>query len=40
VQGIATDFADYRYRCGQAHGLATALDILSEIVKSMGDDRP
>jgi len=40
VQGLAGDYADYRYRCGQVQGLATALDILGGIIKSMGDGRP
>jgi len=39
VGGLAVDFADYRFRCGRVQGLATALDILGEIVKSMGDGR-
>lgn len=38
--GVASDFADYRYRCGQVQGLTMALDILGGIIKSMGDDRP
>lgn len=40
VKGLAGDYADYRWRCGQVQGLATALDIMGEIVKSMGDSRP
>lgn len=39
AQGLASDFADYRWRCGEARGLSMALDILTEIVKSMGDNR-
>ena len=39
VGGLASDFADYRWRCGQVQGLTTALDILGGIVKSMGDNR-
>lgn len=37
--GAAVDYADYRFRCGEMTGLKTALDIMQEIVRSMGDQR-
>lgn len=37
--GGAVDYADYRFRCGEMIGLKTALDIMQEIVRSMGDQR-
>jgi hypothetical protein len=40
ASGLASDFPDYRYRVGQINGLTTALEMLGEIVKSMGDGRP
>lgn len=40
ADGLADDFPEYRYRCGQIHGLATALEMLGDIIKSMGDGRP
>ncbi|SCB30354.1 hypothetical protein [Rhizobium lusitanum] len=36
---IAADFPDYKYRCGEVAGIRTALDVLSEIVRKMGDQR-
>ncbi|MBM7047567.1 hypothetical protein [Rhizobium lusitanum] len=36
---IAVDFPDYKYRCGEIAGLNTALEVLSEIVRKMGDQR-
>jgi hypothetical protein len=39
IQGIATDYADYRYRAGQIDGFQTSLDLLAEIVREMGDQR-
>lgn len=37
--GMASDHADYKFRCGQIIGLRTSLEILSSIIKSMGDER-
>lgn len=37
--GIATDFADYRFRCGEIAGFTAALGIMTEIVRKMGDTR-
>ena len=39
ASGAAADFADYRFRCGELTGLSTALNIMQEIVRSMGDHR-
>ncbi len=39
VKGLADDYADYRYRAGQINGFQTALDVLTEIVREMGDQR-
>lgn len=39
AHGLAADFADYRYRCGEIAGMRTALGMLGEIIKSMGDNR-
>lgn len=39
THGLAADFADYRYRCGEIAGMRTALGMLGEIIKSMGDSR-
>ena len=39
ASGTAADFADYRFRCGELTGLSTALNIMQEIVRSMGDHR-
>jgi len=39
AHGLAADFADYRYRCGEIAGLNAALEILGGIIKSMGDGR-
>lgn len=39
VQGVASDYADYRYRAGQIDGFQTALNLLAEIVREMGDQR-
>lgn len=38
--GLADDFSDYRYRVGQIKGLTAALEMLGDIIKSMGDGRP
>lgn len=37
ASGIAGDYADYRFRCGQLIGLNDSLNILDGIVKSMGE---
>jgi hypothetical protein len=37
--GAAADYADYRYRAGEIAGLTTALNMMGEILKSMGDSR-
>lgn len=39
AHGLAADFADYRYRCGEIAGLNAALRMLGEIIKTMGDNR-
>lgn len=39
TSGIATDFADYRFRCGEISGFTAALGIMTEIVRKMGDTR-
>lgn len=39
IQGVAGDYADYRGRSGEINGLKTALNILGEIVRQMGDQR-
>lgn len=38
--GMSPDFADYKYRCGEIAGLRTALEMMAEIVRAMGDERP
>ena len=30
ITGRASDFSDYRYRCGRIHGIREALDIAKE----------
>jgi hypothetical protein len=40
IAGIAADYPDYRYRCGEIAGFTSALNIMTEIVRKMGDNRP
>lgn len=37
--GAASDYATYRSNCGYIEGLTTALSVLGDIVRSMGESR-
>lgn len=35
--GIALDWADYRFRCGQMQGLVTAINMCDEVLREMSE---
>lgn len=37
ANGNAQDFADYKYRAGQIHGLGTALDLMRDIARKLNE---
>ena len=40
ASGMAEDHAAYKQRCGEIQGMRMALEVMEEIVREMGDNRP